>query len=137
MKTLLKSRSCQGILLLILSLVNIPSFAQVPLPSEWKTFVADPVKNMLVRDTFLTQTFEGKATDNWTFTPDTFELFNATLEGIENQIGSYSYKLLPGNELHFATFDPGMYDSVYIKASFAGKGLGLGESLIIGIVSSL
>lgn len=130
MKNQLLSRSIIWIFLSV-SFTGFTSYAQVPFPDQWETFVSDPGKNILVRDIFLSQTFENRETDNWEYTPRNFRLFNASEEGIQNQTGLYSYELLPGSEITFSTFNSTWYDYLYIKASFAGNKLGIDEALII------
>ena len=62
-----KSLLCPVFLLLFIS-IQLQVNAQTIPPSQWNTWINDPAKNVIVKDTFRVQSFESGALDTWGYT---------------------------------------------------------------------
>lgn len=100
-------------MLLLASLLgHSPLMAQ-----SWSDLVNNNKQNIIVRDTFLRQTFQNEVTDNWNYTIAKGEgevIDTNTLSSIEGNYGKKAIKLLANSELKFEHFDRTPFDSTFI-----------------------
>ena len=85
---------------------------------SWSDLVNNNVQNIIVRDTFLRQTFhQNEVTDNWNYTIAKGEgevIDTNTLPSIKGNHGKKAIKLLANSELKFDHFDRTPFDSTCI-----------------------
>lgn len=100
------------ILLLASLLGHSPLMAQ-----SWSDLVNNNEQNIIVRDTFLRQTFQKEETDNWGYevTKETYEIVDPrNLLKKEGNYGKKAIKLPANSELKFEHFDRTPFDSTCI-----------------------
>ncbi|MDR1879665.1 MAG: T9SS type A sorting domain-containing protein [Tannerellaceae bacterium] len=115
----------------VLFVASFPVRSQIEHPSSWPRFVNDTLQNVMVRDTFLFQSFEEAETDTWKYTTNNATRFNASSEGINGQGGNYSLKLPSGSNVTFNDFQTPIYKDVMIRITFGAKNLNEKESLTV------
>lgn len=110
--------------------VQQPIRSQVSNPSTWESFVQSG-SNISIRDTFRMQTFEGLATDNWTY-ETTGEASIADLSEvteIPGKHGRYGLRMSLGSRVAFEHFSLSNYQDVKISVHKGGILLSAGEEM--------
>lgn len=99
----------------------MPVEAQVSNPAEWPAFVSGS-GNILVTDTFRSQSFLHQLTDNWEYTMN---------GGAAVPDGAKTVKIPLGGSVSFADFPIEKYEDVIIRFRFAGDFLLKNEDLLV------
>ena len=105
-------------------------------PSLWNNFVHGE-KNVLIKDTFRIQEFEGSDYENWDYScTGSTATIDASAFGIKNQGGKFSMKLSPGSSITFPKFNLDGYTNDMVYLSFAGHDVMPGENLSLMVLRS-
>ena len=125
-----KSLLCPVLLLLFIS-IQLQVNAQTIPPSQWNTWINDPAKNVLVKDTFRVQSFESGALDTWGYTlsGNGAALSDVAAFGPNWTHGTQSMRLPSGSAITFDSLNVSGYVNMYIKVYHTGKDLVAGQNL--------
>ncbi len=108
------------------------TLAQLVQPIQWEAFINDPVQNVMVRDTFLFQSFENSLSDNWNYEQEKGELWDASAHGFTGQGGNFSLRIVGlKNELAFDEINPSIYEDVKAQFLFGTSALNMNNELAI------
>lgn len=118
------------VILLTRSVVSLQAQQQLPPPSEWELFVASN-ENLLVRDTFLTQSFSNLPHDNWGYSlRKSAHLVDAEEANIAGATSSTLLVMQLGDSIVLDNCYPYKgYTNPHITFLFAAKKIAEGEDL--------
>lgn len=125
-----KSLLCPVLLLFFIS-IQLQVNAQTIPPNQWNTWISDPAKNVLIRDTFRVQSFESGALNTWGYTlsGNGAALSDVAAFGPNWTHGTQSMRLPSGSAITFDSLNVSGYINPVIRAYHTGKDLVAGQNL--------
>ena len=125
-----KSLLCPVLLLFFIS-IQLQVNAQTIPPNQWNTWISDPAKNVLIRDTFRIQSFESGALNTWGYTlsGNGAALSDVAAFGPNWTHGTQSMRLPSGSAITFDSLNVSGYLNPVIRAYHTGKDLVAGQNL--------
>jgi len=125
-----KSLLCPVLLLFFIS-IQLQVNAQTIPPNQWNTWISDPAKNVLIRDTFRIQSFESGALNTWGYTlsGNGAALSDVAAFGPNWIHGTQSMRLPSGSAITFDSLNVSGYLNPVIRAYHTGKDLVAGQNL--------